>query len=307
MENLDSYKKNSFNFSFIDLFLIFVRYRKFIIFSTLGGIILSVLLFFVLPKISVNGRQEKLSVIYTITERNMPVDLQNYLFENEKRSEKIDVASFCYENICSSAYVAKINKDVPVFGKYNDSEYNYNEKIDKIFNGKDSLFKINFSLIPFTNSIKIRFEIPKENLNLSKNFVDTIFNDLENNLEDYLFPSIENYISNLEKRIAESEKVLVKNMNDSKLYIDYLNDIENLSRVNKFKDSFDSFIYLNEDSFAIAISENNKSLRKSFMLIIFIVMVSLLIAVILNEISNLKRDRNFLEKFDDAWKGGKSK
>jgi len=301
--------------SIYDLFLVLVKYRKLILIGTLCSIIFSVIFFVIKPKSMEKKKteaiddSEKVLITYTVKENLMPYDLRNAVLENDEGDSKIIIQDLCVDYINRETYIAAVNKKFPLYGKYsslvgeNKDSFQYNSYIKKLWDkDKNGNKRISVRRESFNNGFYITMLIKRCDIPLSKDFMTYIVNDTEANLESYILPKINDYIKTTERRIQIGEKLIET---DKTAYA-VLQDKDLVAKAKEYLENFDSFIYLEEDAFGLTVDEKKVNYnKKAVILVLGVFFVLIVVAFILNAISNLKKDPEASGAFKSAWEAGK--
>ena len=270
MENIDTPEDEEFNL--IDLLSFFLKYRKIIFLLPIIVTFIVALWVYVSPLIIKTKDEDKnlFRVSYSVKTVMPPTCVLQEMTPN-------NVAVIASSTIRNIRFLSEQNRIYPIFGGIDKNGYEYNAALKDAIS--DSQF--NISGINLGKNFDIEMNVTEDDMPLFEDFVFGCIDRVNSELEDYIFPIIENFES----------------LKDEKGNSKY-------PEIKFFKDSYTNFISVSGDAFIL------KNARKSRVKAIIKVLVgsflvSLCLSFLINSVKIIKKDKKSSEKIIAAWKTGK--
>lgn len=282
---MENEKNTNDEISLIDLFTVFIRYRKLIIFGTLLLSFIAILGLFVIQK---DSKTETYSVEFTIPfliNKNYINGLIDYDFANDSILK--------FKNLNA---VANINKECNMFNyNFTEQPFNelqYNKFIYDMLQNKVYDVKLNSTKSAVIVTVKT-FSVEE-----SEKFVSNLVNKINEEYYDFLLPLVTNKLDVLNEVLDNRLNTNINPvMNENELLK------EQLGLQTILKDDIEVFDGVKT---SLVLKQNPKSNKKLYLLIVigsFCCFV--LLAFLLNAIKNIKSDEKASEIIKSAWESGK--
>ena len=286
MENCEN--KVNEEITLVDLFSVFIRYRKLII---LGTIILSILGIFCFNLISKYNQNSNMtySAEYIIPfkiNKNYINGLIDYDFANDSVLKFKTIGT-----------VANINKEFNMLNysfineQFNQLDYNkfiYDVVENKIYDVKLNPTKSAIVLSVKTNSIEA-----------AEKFVKTLVDNLNKQYYDYLLPLVSNKLE------------VLNDIFDSRKQYGSFNPIINENELLKEQLGLQTILKNNIEIFdtvqtsLVLLNEKDSNLKVYILIVIASFCVFVFIAFLLNAIKNIESNKFAFDKINSAWNSGK--
>ena len=312
MENFENKQSNNPNdeISIIDLFSVFIKYRKLIVFGTL---IFSILIILVITIFNGNSakKDDLYSVEFTIPfliNKNDVNTLIDYDFANDTVLKLKNVNT-----------VANINKDFNVFN------YNFNNQIfDQLSYNKfiyDILQKKYYDVKLNGTKSAIILTVKTNSIETSEKFVANIVNSVNEEYYDFLLPLVSNKLDVLNNILDNANGIenntIILNIANPDEILNNKKDLKNtntfISENELFKEQLGLQTILKNDieifdtvKNPLILKQDVKSIYTIYIVVVFgVFFCFVFLAFLLNALKNIKADKISSEKIKLAWISGK--
>ena len=287
--------------SFLDLFLVLVRYRNLIIIGTILSIIFSICVFYIKPKLCSKASipqnsVQKISLSYDVKVQDFPFQVQNRIIDTSKKNY-ITVTEIASKSFNKVSIFAEANKVVPLFVDKDDS--NYNNIIQDVMANDYKAF-----ISETSGVITVKLSLPKEKETLAGQFIDSLVTLVDKDIKNYFFPMLDMYETSVKQFIEQANS-----RKDNSTFAQNERLIYTIET--SFRQNLKSFLYVSAEPFSTLIieSSDNSVFVYSKKKIIFTVAAGffffVIIAFIVNGINNVKSNENQKKLVSEAWNFGK--
>ena len=286
--------------SFLDLFLVLVRYRNLIIIGTILSIIFSICVFYIKPKLCSKASipqnsVQKISLSYDVKVQDFPFQVQNRIIDTSKKNY-ITVTEIASKSFNKVSIFAEANKVVPLFVDKDDS--NYNNKIKDVMDNDYKAF-----ISETSGVITVKLSLPKEKETLASQFIDSLVTLVDKDIKNYFFPMLDMYETSVKQFIEQANS-----RKDNSTFAQNERLIYTIET--SFRQNLKSFVHVYAEPFSTLIeSSDNSVFVYSKKKIIFTVAAGfiffVIIAFIVNGINNVKSNENQKKLVSEAWNFGK--
>lgn len=276
-------KEKDSEISFLDLFLVFVKYRKIIFIPTLVFLLFWGLFIFAKTYIFHIEEKKSVQVISSLKIEQLSPSLANYL--------DINVSSTVKSSLEDYMNFSNIEKKYHIWTSQEMSERVYNAIIKNILESKSFLVDKKSNDV-----IRVTSTIQEEDIELYNYFISDYI--------QYISQAIEYKIQDLLNSAEKNIDIMIERFEKNDSFSPNLSSLLSLKvEILNFKECHHNFIEVDGKPFVISVGNGNSIKIISSIIAIFI--FSVIFAFLLNLINEIKNDSVKYQKIKDAWKAGK--
>ena len=314
MENEVARTDDYYEVDLIDLFAVMLRYRKMIIFGTLIITFLSVLFFYIRPKMMQKNQEKQLKVTYVIRVKQFPSTIGMGFI---KLGVPFDINEELTNSFENYPTLAKEYKKNPLMKEdYPEDKLEYNKLIMDTFQnkvgksqkeiGKDKKIIMSKKV---GNAYFLECTLPAERFEAGA--LDSFIKEHLELINQQVQEQAQNYLVLLENKTMESYKEVISGSSVGSATTivraaTEQNLREMLQDIEVYKKAPVTFYTLNDEPFVVEAEVKSKSKTKSVVLSFFASLFFFICVAFVNYIvGNIKNNAEIMQKISTAWKEGK--